>query len=520
VKALEHPPTPSTEEAHKPPTARSDQIAHAVALAVLFAVPALICLHMAVVSDADVWLHMRTGQWILDHHAIPHTDAFSRSGAGKPWAAYSWIFDVLIFKCFERFNLLGLVAYSTAMVVALTVAVYHLIKRLQADFSVAALITFVAGYSLMRLYTPRSWLFSILFFTLQLDILMHARRTGPKNGAKPRELLWLPLIYALWANVHIQFFDGLIVLAIATGEAILSRWWTRARSRISPSWLGGTFLACILASCINPYGWNIFLVGYRAAAQPGVLYFIAEFHALEFRMLADYCMLFLALAAAAALAWRSAEPQSDDNRFPLFETVLLIFAAVVSFRTGRDMWVMVICASAILAQSIRVGGGKKHSAASFTIPITALVVGLMVFLGALAMRVNNARLRIQLADHMPVRATEIVRNSNYAGPLYNNYDWGDYLIWDLHMPVSIDGRTDLNGDKLISRSLATWNGAPDWASDPDLQSAGLVIGPVTAPLTQLLRTDPRFQLAYEDKLAAVFIARRLGEQPATSSATH
>ena len=31
---------------------------------------------------------------------------------------------------------------------------------------------------------------------------------------------------------------------------------------------------------------------------------------------------------------------------------------------------------------------------------------------------------------------------------------------------------------------------PDWASDPQLKSAGLVIGPVKAPLTQMLRHGP------------------------------
>jgi len=38
--------------------------------------------------------------------------------------------------------------------------------------------------------------------------------------------------------------------------------------------------------------------------------------------------------------------------------------------------------------------------------------------------------------------------------------------------------------------------------------ARLVIGPVDAPLTQLLRLSPGFELAYEDKIAAVFVARK------------
>jgi len=60
----------------------------------------------------------------------------------------------------------------------------------------------------------------------------------------------------------------------------------------------------------------------------------------------------------------------------------------------------------------------------------------------------------------------------------------------------------------MDRSVATWNGEPDWATDGQLVSARLVIGPVHTPLIQLLRIDPRFQLAYEDKVAAVFVARK------------
>jgi hypothetical protein len=59
----------------------------------------------------------------------------------------------------------------------------------------------------------------------------------------------------------------------------------------------------------------------------------------------------------------------------------------------------------------------------------------------------------------------------------------------------------------MDRSVATWGGAPDWASDPDLTSARLVIGPVRTPLVQLLRRDSHYQLVYEDRLAAVFTRR-------------
>jgi hypothetical protein len=495
MNAPEPPPTPSTH-----PISRSTQVAEALVLAALLAAPALVCMHAKAVADPDVWLHMRTGQWILQHQAIPHTDSFTSFGAGRPWAAYSWLFDLLVVRCFQWLGISGLLLYTTAMVLAITGAVYHLIRRLQSDFSLSVLLTLMATLSLTRVFSPRSWLFSILFFVLQLDILLDARKTG-----RARQLLWLPVLYALWTNLHIQFFDGLVVLALAVAEAILSRWWTSARTRLSPAWLCGAVVASILATLANPYGWNIYRIGFHAASQPAILSLIGEYRALPFRSPADYSVVFLALAAAITLGWR--------RRLPFFETALLAFAAIVSFRSERDMWIMILIAAAILAQDITTSKGTRPSAAGFTLPITAAAIAIILFMGVRAMHLNNTQLRAALAQKMPVRAVEVIKQQGYRGPLYNPFTWGDYLIWDLRMPVSIDGRTDFNGDPRLERFYATWNAQPGWASDPDLQSAGLVIAPINYPLTQLLRLDPRFQLAYQDNVAAVFIARRLNEQP-------
>jgi hypothetical protein len=468
-------------------------IAEAVVIAVLVGVAALFCIRMAFVHDADIWWHLRTGEWMVQHGGIPHTDHFTSFGTGKPWAAYSWLFELLVYKLFQRFGLTGIVMYSTGMVVAIAVAIFHLIRRLQPDFSIAVLITLAISFTLTRLFTPRPWLFSILFFALELDILMHVRKTG-----RMRELLWLPVIFALWANIHIQFVDGLLVLGLAVGEAILARWWTRGGPRLHIGWMVGTLLACLLATLANPYGWNIYKVAHDLATQPGVLNQIAELDALSFRATADYCVLYLALASAGMLAWK---------RLPLFETGLLLFAATISFRSGRDMWVLAITAGVILAAGWKSAYEDRRPFTLFVLPAFGCVTMPMLYLGFLFMDVNNAALQAQLAKTMPVQAVERIKDNHYAGPLYNTYDWGGYLIWELRLPVSVDGRAAFDGEDRLGRSFATWNAAPNWASDPDLISAGLVIGPVEAPLTQLLRMDARFKLVFEDKVSAVFVRR-------------
>ncbi|HEY1253751.1 MAG TPA: hypothetical protein VGF01_03105 [Terracidiphilus sp.] len=470
------------------------QWAQTIILAAVVVLPVLICLILAIVEDPDIWWHLRTGEWIWQHHAVPWTDSFSSFGAGKSWAAYSWLFELIVYQLFRRMGLVGLVSYSASMVALIAVAMYRMVQRLQVDFSLSVLLTMMMGITLWHTYEPRPWLFSILFFTLEVGILLQVRKSG-----HAWELLWLPPLFALWANLHIQFIDGLVVLGIATAESLAARWVSAVRTHLRADWLGGIFLASILAPLANPYGWRIYPIARDLASQPGVLNSVGEMTAMAFRRFDDWLVLLFALAAVAVLAWA--------RRTDFFQMLLLAFAIYVAFRSQRDAWVLVIVGGAIVAGGLR---GDKENRLRLT-PVFALLAmvatGVAVTAGFWVLQVNNAHLRMRLAETLPVQAVEVVKEKGWSGPLYNDYTWGGYLIWALRMPVSIDGRAALHGDKQINLNHDTWNGLPGWASDPNLQKAGLVIGPVSAPLTQLLRMDPRFELTYEDKVAAVFIAR-------------
>lgn len=492
-------------------------LARSLAVGFVLVVPAVFALmymdHL-ITADGDIWWHMRSAQWILAHHAFPHSDHFTSFGAGKPWAAYSWLYDLLLLESFNLYGLVGIFGYVIVMLTLMTAAIYHLIRRLQPDFWLALLITLVTSYCLLPLSTARPWLFSILFFIVQLDILFEVRKTGRTRG-----LYWLPLVYALWANLHIQFFDGLVVLGLAFGESVIALRWPQFQTGLKALSAGIALVACFLAAMINPYGWHIYKIGIDLATQPQVLSLITELQSMAFRSLQDFVLLFLALLAAAALSWQTA--RLAGRRFPLFETALLAFAAIVSFHTRRDIWVLLSVSAAILAQAIRRGHPRPAPLASRTGRIlgfsltcaTALLLPLLIMRG---LGLNNAKLESYLAQSMPVRAVQVCQLYHYRGPLYNDFSWGGYLMFNLRMPVSVDGRTDLAGTPHLVHSFANWMADPSWASDPSLQSAGLIIGPTDMPLVQVLLLDPRFQLAYRDSTAAVFVATRYHEPLATS----
>src|SRR5262249_51131235 len=139
--------------------------------------------------------------------------------------------------------------------------------------------------------------------------------------------------------------------------------------------------------------------------------------------------------------------------------------------------------------------------------IICVILALTVYLIALHRHISEQQLESVVERGFPVAAVKFINEKNYSGPLYNHFNWGGDLIWTLpRLLVSMDGRMNLHSDQRIERSVSTCAGLKGWESDPELMNARLVIGGVNHVLTNLLRTDSRFRLVYEDGTAAVFVA--------------
>jgi hypothetical protein len=122
--------------------------------------------------------------------------------------------------------------------------------------------------------------------------------------------------------------------------------------------------------------------------------------------------------------------------------------------------------------------------------------------------ISPHNLNLAVAKLYPAAAAAEVEKRGYAGPLYNSFGWGGYLIWRLpDLPVSMDGRTNLHGDDRVDRNRRTWAGVDGWDSDPELIPSRLVIADTTSALSSLLSLDERFELVYEDPVATVFTRR-------------
>ena len=68
-----------------------------LALAILLSIVVWRCFTLRFfILDLDIWWHLKAGDWIVQHLAVPHTGILSRTAADRPWVAYSWGYEVLL----------------------------------------------------------------------------------------------------------------------------------------------------------------------------------------------------------------------------------------------------------------------------------------------------------------------------------------------------------------------------------------------------------------------------------------
>ena len=295
---------------------------------------------LSALTNGDVWWHLSCGLWALQHHALPHSGLFSQS-ATQPWVASSWAYDLLLALGYKLVGLRAIPALLMLFKTALAVVTFLLVGGLRGRFWTAVALSLVAQFVLGAIQ-PGPAYFSVLFFGIEIALLLKARRTG-----NLRPLWWLPFLFLLWANLHVQFVYGVVVLLLFLLVLVCERYVT-SLSASSPA-LGkvATILGISwLATFITPYLYRPYEVFFATTFSSANQY-LPDFHALGFRQPQDYLLLLLAMAAFLALGLR----RSRD----LFQIGLLAGCLAMSFYAQRDIWLVTLAALAVIGEAMTSG---------------------------------------------------------------------------------------------------------------------------------------------------------------------
>lgn len=228
----------------------------------------------------------------------------------------------------------------------------------------------------------------------------------------------LPPLALVWANCHGGFFLGWVVLAAYGVEALLLR---RDRRRL---WLAA---ACaIAASGINPNGFGVVatLFAYRRSPMTANL--------IEWRPASlwgpPYALDILLYAAALALllSWRRVRPA---------HWMLFAAFAAATLMAFRNAPLIAFLAPVLIA---------AYFPLRFRVPGWLAWAPPVLAAAAVTAVLAEGRPQLRVAEWpLPAGAADYLAAHPPAGPIFNTYEQGGYLIWRLApgTRVFIDGRS-------------------------------------------------------------------------------
>jgi hypothetical protein len=133
-----------------------------------------------------------------------------------------------------------------------------------------------------------------------------------------------------------------------------------------------------------------------------------------------------------------------------------------------------------------------------------LVILILVVLLKVSLDFPPAANQEVFRQNMPVDAVAYIRDNSPPGRLFNSYNWGGYLLWELpEYPVFIDGRTDLYNDEVIDQWLQVVRAEPGWQQTLDRWGVRLILLEPGMPVVAHLRSAG-WRSLYEDQQAVVF----------------
>ena len=422
------------------------------------------------IPEIDAWWQLAYGRYELAHHALPPADTWSWTAPGHPLVVTEWLFDAAMAAA-ARLGPWGAFGLLLACLLALGAAAFALYAALARSRPVGALLTIVLLALLLPFLALLPQLPSFALFAAVFLVLEAARLRGPSR------LLFLPPLFALWANVHGTYPLGWMIVGLETllawAPALPGRLQARHR-RGTRRWLPVALLGCLLAPLANPYGWRLLPYELRLASSPFHLQNIAEFQSPNFHnpYMAWFILPALLLGVGGAMLSRQRLPARD-----LLAAAGLLAGALVMVR----LLPYALTALGAVAAAVLRGRRVRPQPARWPLLVAAVAaVGLTLW--------RQAPEAWPPTAGEPVAAAAYVR-AHLDGRGFNTYEWGSYLesVWNGRPAVYIDSRGDMYGDTtVLQRYMAimqlqvdpgpalTGQGV-DWALLPASQALVLVL---------------------------------------------
>ncbi len=457
----------------------------------------------ALLDDPNTGVHVRTGEWILKHHAIPRQDLFSFTLAGHPWCDWEWLSDA-VYALLHRWGALAAIAAFSLALLCLTSLIVYRTARFRVGPTIAFAVTCLVMATTTIHWLARPHLFTWLFVAIVCWMIQRARATG-----RNKVLFLLPLLMVLWVNLHPGFLAAFLLVGIwCLGEAMQSRVTSireqGADHRKWAVWFGVVGVACLAATFANPY--HIQLHRHIASylfSPTTVTTQVEEWLSPDFHNPRLHWFELLLPVGAAAGIWHGLRKRIvwcllvlvgmhlalvSVRNVPIFAIVCVTPIASFVDHVMRQSRFVIRLRSA--EQSLTFARSRLGTSMCYGIAAALLIV---VFCSRSLGLGPQSSLPVEAAAHLP------------AGRLFTTDRWADYLIYrEPQHGVFLDCRNDFYGPDFVKDYLAVITVEPGWQDVLTKYALTVVLVPRHSPISAALAVSADWSLSYQDAVAAVF----------------
>jgi len=483
--------------------------------------------HDFLLLEGDTAWIIRTGEYIITTGIIPSHDLYSYTHPYLPWIVYQWGFEVIIGGAYKISGFHGAVWVCSIIIASTLLLFYKLLRLMGTTVLVAFPLTLLTGTMAALDWDVRPGIVSQLLFVATLFTLQEFRLTK-----ELRVLYRLPLIFLIWANMHLGFVLGFVAIGFVMLErylCFLTKGTTDKTQERREIVLLAIFLGiCLLATLINPNSYGLIPYFLRDISLDLNAY-IAEMQSPDFHDagLIIYQLIFMTLIISLTFLQRKADLGMLFMAFGFLITSLhslryspyfaflssIVIAQQLNPYIAAGQGMMVI--ERLYRQSLKFDEREKIFGSGLYSLAVAFIITLVVMSGYTGRVVDSGFSK----EVFPVEACNFVKQHELPGNLYSDDYWGSYAIFSLYprYKVFIDTRFDMYGDEVFLESKACHlrkkhvliKSSDDKFEGPNqvfdkYQVNWILIGK-EEPLAYTLKADKGWIEIYSDEIAMIFL---------------
>jgi len=458
-------------------------------------------------SDGDLPRHLLVGKLIRTTHTVHLTDIFSYRTTGFPSIPHEWLSQV-IFSGFFDFLGLGGVVFLTALIVTIVWAIIYYDALRRSDSLITALMFTGLGVSASLIHIlPRPHLFSYIFTVLWILVLEQIQKD------KAHRWWLLPVLMIVWVNLHGMFVLGIVIwLIYLVGDLFENPSKSWLTSPGTKAMLTGGGLS-IIATFLSPTGVGIWEAIASLGGNSYIKSRIPEYQSANFQIPETWPFILILLFAIVSFS-------RSTNKTPWRHVFLVTAFAGVALYSSRMLPFFAIVAVPITAQAFsgwlkedfpknRIWTIEKnlnttnHSSNGLIWVFTVILAVALLFKLNIPIDVTSKGNAFS-PQFFPVDAVTWLEANPQSGQMFNEFDWGGYILFKLwpQYEIFMDGHTHIYGEKLTREYEQVITLSDNWESILGKYQVTWAIVRVQSPVARALESEG-WKSLYQDKTANI-----------------